>query len=139
MFTATGRRNWNNAIKEQLGKIAHSTLLGLSNIPAIRLAKRLIEIAPKGLTKVFYSDNGSTANEIALKMAFQYHQQAPKGNRNKKKFIRLSNAYHGDTIGSVSIGGIDLFHSMYKDLLFPSIRVEAPYCYRCSFGKSYPS
>jgi adenosylmethionine-8-amino-7-oxononanoate aminotransferase len=128
-----------NTIKEQLGKIAHSTLLGLSNIPAIRLAKKLIEIAPKGLTKVFYSDNGSTANEIALKMAFQYHQQAPKGNRNKKKFIRLSNAYHGDTIGSVSIGGIDLFHSMYKDLLFPSIRVEAPYCYRCSFGKSYPS
>lgn len=128
-----------NAIKEQLGKIAHSTLLGLSNIPAIRLARKLIEIAPKGLTKVFYSDNGSTANEIALKMAFQYHQQAPRGNKNKKKFIRLSNAYHGDTIGSVSIGGIDLFHSMYKDLLFPSIRVEAPYCYRCSFGKSYPS
>jgi adenosylmethionine-8-amino-7-oxononanoate aminotransferase len=128
-----------DAIREQLGKVAHSTLLGLSNIPAIRLAKKLIEIAPKGLTKVFYSDNGSTANEIALKMAFQYHQQAPKGNRNKKKFIRLSNAYHGDTIGSVSIGGIDLFHSMYKDLLFPSFKVEAPYCYRCSFGKSYPS
>jgi adenosylmethionine-8-amino-7-oxononanoate aminotransferase len=128
-----------NAIKAQLGKIAHSTLLGLSNIPAIRLAKKLIEIAPKGLTKVFYSDNGSTANEIALKMAFQYHQQSSKGNKSKKKFIRLSNAYHGDTIGSVSIGGIDLFHSMYKDLLFPSIRVEAPYCYRCSFGKSYPS
>ena len=128
-----------DAIRKQLGKIAHSTLLGLSNIPAIRLAKKLIEIAPKGLTKVFYSDNGSTANEIALKMVFQYHQQSPKGDRNKKKFIRLSNAYHGDTIGSVSIGGIDLFHSMYKDLLFPSFKVEAPYCYRCSFGKSYPS
>jgi adenosylmethionine-8-amino-7-oxononanoate aminotransferase len=127
------------AAKEQLDKIAHSTLLGLSNIPAIKLAKKLIDIAPSGLTKVFYSDNGSTANEIALKMAFQYHQQAPSGNRNKKKFIRLSNAYHGDTIGSVSIGGIDLFHSMYKDLLFPSFRVEAPYCYRCTFGKSYPS
>jgi adenosylmethionine-8-amino-7-oxononanoate aminotransferase len=127
------------ALKEQLDKIAHSTLLGLSNVPAIRLAKKLIDIAPGGLTKVFYSDNGSTANEIALKMAFQYHQQAPAGNRNKKKFIRLSNAYHGDTIGSVSIGGIDLFHSMYKDLLFPSYRVEAPYCYRCTFGMSYPS
>lgn len=127
------------AAKEQLDRIAHSTLLGLSNIPAIKLAKRLIDIAPVGLTKVFYSDNGSTANEIALKMAFQYHQQAHLGNRNKKKFIRLSNAYHGDTIGSVSIGGIDLFHSMYKDLLFPSFRVEAPYCYRCTFGKSCPS
>jgi len=127
------------ALKEQIDKIAHSTLLGLSNVPAIKLAKKLIEIAPQGLTKVFYSDNGSTANEIALKMAFQYHQQAPTGNRNKKKFIRLSNAYHGDTIGSVSIGGIDLFHSMYKDLLFPSYRVEAPYCYRCTFGKSHPS
>jgi len=127
------------ALKEQVDRIAHSTLLGLSNVPAIKLAKKLIEIAPKGLTKVFYSDNGSTANEIALKMAFQYHQQAPAGDRNKKKFIRLSNAYHGDTIGSVSIGGIDLFHSMYKDLLFPSYRVDAPYCYRCAFGKSYPS
>ena len=128
-----------HAVKAQLDKIAHSTLLGLSNIPAIRLAKKLVEIAPTGLTKVFYSDNGSTANEIALKMAFQYHQQAPSGNRNKKKFIRLSNAYHGDTIGSVSIGGIDLFHSMYKDLLFPSFLVEAPYCYRCVLGKTYPS
>ena len=127
------------AITDQLGKIAHSTLLGLSNIPAIRLAKRLIEIAPRGLTKVFYSDNGSTANEIALKMAFQYHRQAPSGNRNKKKFIRLSNAYHGDTVGSVSIGGIDLFHSMYKDLLFPSFKVNAPYCYRCELGSSYPA
>ena len=127
------------ALKEQIDKIAHSTLLGLSNIPAIKLAKKLIEIAPKGLKKVFYSDNGSTANEIALKMAFQYHQQAPTGDRKKKKFIRLSNAYHGDTIGSVSIGGIDLFHSMYKDLLFTSHRVDAPYCYRCALGKSYPS
>ncbi|HUH65857.1 MAG TPA: adenosylmethionine--8-amino-7-oxononanoate transaminase [Syntrophales bacterium] len=126
------------ALGKQLGKIAHSTLLGLSNVPAIRLAKKLIKIAPAGLTKVFYSDNGSTANEIALKMAFQYHQQSPAGMKSKKKFIRLSNAYHGDTIGSVSIGGIDLFHSTYRDLLFPSFRADAPYCYRCAFGKSHP-
>jgi len=126
------------ALVDQAGKIAHSTLLGLSGIPAIRLAKRLIEIAPDGLTRVFYSDSGSTAVEIALKMAFQYHRQAPGGDRNKKKFIHLSNAYHGDTIGSVSVGGIDLFHAMYKDLLFSSITVESPYCYRCAFGKSYP-
>ena len=133
------KKKLDEALKEQLGKIAHSTLLGLSNIPAIKLAKKLVAIAPAGLTKVFYSDNGSTANEIALKMAFQYHQQCPLGKRSKKKFIRLSNAYHGDTIGSVSVGGIDLFHSMYKDLLFPSFRAEAPYCYRCAFGKTHPA
>jgi len=133
------KKKLDEALKEQLGKIAHSTLLGLSNIPAIKLAKKLVAIAPAGLTKVFYSDNGSTANEIALKMAFQYHQQCPSGKRSKKKFIRLSNAYHGDTIGSVSVGGIDLFHSMYKDLLFPSFRAEAPYCYRCAFGKTHPA
>ncbi|MCX5856015.1 MAG: adenosylmethionine--8-amino-7-oxononanoate transaminase [Deltaproteobacteria bacterium] len=127
-----------HAVRKQLGKIAHSTLLGLSHIPAIRLAKKLIEIAPRGLTKVFYSDNGSTANEIALKIAFQYHRQAPEGNSNKKKFIHLSNGYHGDTIGSVSVGGIGLFHAMYKDLLFPSFKVESPYCYRCPLGTSYP-
>ena len=133
------KKKLDEALKEQLGKIAHSTLLGLSNIPAIKLAKKLVAIAPAGLTKVFYSDNGSTANEIALKMAFQYHQQCPSGKRSKKKFIRLSNAYHGDTIGSVSVGGIDLFHSMYRDLLFPSFRAEAPYCYRCAFGKTHPA
>jgi len=133
------KKRLDDALKEQLDKIAHSTLLGLSNIPATRLAKKLIAIAPAGLTKVFYSDNGSTANEIALKMTFQYHQQCPSGNRGKKKFIRLSNAYHGDTIGSVSVGGIDLFHSMYRDLLFPSFKAEAPYCYRCALGKSYPA
>jgi len=127
------------ALMDQVGKIAHSTLLGLSSIPAINLAKKLVEILPRGLTKVFYSDSGSTAVEIALKMAFQYHRQAPEGDRNKKKFMHLSNAYHGDTIGSVSVGGIDLFHGVYKDLLFDTIKVESPYCYRCVFGKSYPS
>jgi adenosylmethionine-8-amino-7-oxononanoate aminotransferase len=127
------------ALKDQTDRLAHSTLLGLSHVPAIRLAEKLIQIAPKGLTKVFYSDNGSTAVEIAVKMAFQYHQQSPKGSRDKKKFIRLTNAYHGDTIGSVSVGGIDLFHSVYHDLLFSSYIAEAPYCYRCARAKSYPS
>ena len=134
-----GKEKLDRALKEQVDSIAHSTLLGLSNIPAIRLAKKLIAIAPKGLTRVFYSDNGSTAVEIALKMAFQYHQQGPQEKREKKKFLRLSNAYHGDTIGSVSVGGIDLFHSMYKELLFPSFIADAPYCYRCALGQSYPS
>jgi len=126
------------AIKKQLDKIAHSTLLGLSNVPAIRYAKKIVEITPSELTRVFYSDSGSTAVEIALKIAFQYHQQAEDGNPEKKKFISLYNSYHGDTIGSVSVGGIDLFHSMYKHLLFKSIKAESPYCYRCAFGKSYP-
>lgn len=127
------------AIKEQLDKIAHSTLLGLSNVPAVRCAKKLVEISPRGLTKVFYSDNGSTAVEIALKMAFQYQKQAKEGDPARELFISLTNAYHGDTIGSVSVGGIDLFHATYKTLLFNSLKAESPYCYRCAFGKSYPS
>ncbi|MFB3926422.1 MAG: adenosylmethionine--8-amino-7-oxononanoate transaminase [Syntrophales bacterium] len=127
------------ALKEQVDRIAHSTLLGLANIPAIRLAEKLVNIAPGGLTRVFYSDNGSTAVEAALKMAFQYHQQSPAGKPAKKKFIYFANAYHGDTIGSVSLGGIDLFHSMYRDLLFPAYRAISPYCYRCAFNLKYPS
>jgi adenosylmethionine---8-amino-7-oxononanoate aminotransferase len=128
-----------HAIKEQLDCVAHSTLLGLSNVPAIQYAKLLIGIAPSGLTKVFYSDSGSTAVEIALKMAFQFHQQADQGNGGKTKFISLKNAYHGDTIGSVSVGGIDLFHEKYSPLLFDAYKVESPYCYRCPFDHSFPS
>ncbi len=119
------------AIRDQLGKIAHSTFLGLSNVPAILLAKELIQIAPKGLSRVFYSDSGSESVEIALKMAYQYWQQ--KGEKRRRKFIKLTNAYHGDTIGSVSVGGIDLFHEIYHPLLFPTIAVPAPYRYRDSF------
>ena len=126
------------AIKEQLDLVAHSTMLGLSNVPAIECAKKLVEIAPKGLTRVFYSDSGSTAVEVALKMAFQYQQQAREGNPEKIKFITLANAYHGDTIGAVSLGGIDLFHATYRALLFASLKAASPYCYRCPFGKTYP-
>ena len=126
------------AIKEQLDKIAHSTLLGISNVSAIVCAKKLVEIAPKGLTRVFYSDNGSTSIEIALKMAFQYQQQAPEGDPAKTKFVSLTNAYHGDTIGAVSVGGIDLFHATYRTLLFDSLKAESPYCYRCVFEKTCP-
>jgi len=105
-----------NAIKKQLGKVSHSTLLGLSNVPAENLATQLIAIAPKGIKKVFYSDNGSTAVEIALKMAYQYWQN--NGQLNKKTLVHLSNSYHGDTLGSVSVGGIDLFHQVYQGLIF---------------------
>lgn len=128
----------NSAIKAQLDKVAHSTMLGLSNVPAVRFAKKLVEITPAGLEKVFYSDNGSTSVEIALKMAFQFHQQK-NAQSGRKKFISFRNAYHGDTIGSVSVGGIDIFHEKYSPLLFNAYKAESPYCYRCPFGKAYPS
>lgn len=124
------------AVREQLERVAHSTLLGLSNPPAIELAKRLVEISPEGLTRVFYSDNGATAVEVALKMAFQYWQH--KGEQQRTRFISFENAYHGDTLGAVSVGGIDLFHRIFSPLLFPTYRVKAPYCYRCPEGLQYP-
>jgi adenosylmethionine-8-amino-7-oxononanoate transaminase len=115
------------AVRAQLAKIAHSTFLGLSHPSAIELAKALVRIAPRGLTKVFYSDNGSTAVEVALKMAFQYWQQ--RGGRwlRKTRFISLEESYHGDTLGAVSVGGIDLFHRIYRPLLFPTWRIPSPY------------
>lgn len=114
------------AVQWQLQKVAHSTMLGLSHRPAIELARRLVEIAPPGLSRVFYSDSGSTATEIALKMAFQYWMQNgdPDAPAPRAKFVALKDAYHGDTIGSVSIGGIDLFHSTYRPLLFDTIKAE---------------
>ncbi|HTL47896.1 MAG TPA: adenosylmethionine--8-amino-7-oxononanoate transaminase, partial [Verrucomicrobiae bacterium] len=118
------------AIRDQLDKVAHTTFLGLSNVPAIELAEKLVQIAPEGLTRVFYSDSGSEAVEIALKMAYQYWQQ--KGRTSKKKFVKLSQSYHGDTIGSVSVGGIDLFHEVYGPLLFETYSVPTPYVYRWS-------
>ena len=122
------------AIRSQLNQVAHSTFLGLSNVPAIKLAKKLIEIVPPGLKRVFYSDSGSEAVEIALKITYQYWQH--KGERKRTKFIRLTNAYHGDTIGSVSVGGIDLFHEIYQPLLFETFSAPAPYRYRDSFEGS---
>jgi len=124
------------AIRKQLNRIAHSTLLGLSNVPAILLAKKLIDLAPDGLKKVFFSDNGSTAVEVAVKIAFQYWVH--RGKPGKKIFVSLVNAYHGDTLGAVSLGGIQLFHGIYSPLLFETLKVGAPYCYRCFLGKTYP-
>jgi adenosylmethionine---8-amino-7-oxononanoate aminotransferase len=109
------------AVREQLDSVAHSTMLGLSHRPGIELASRLVELAPPGLTRVFYSDSGSTATEIALKMAFQYWRQRGE---ERHSFVALRMAYHGDTIGSVSVGGIDLFHSMYRPLLFDTLKAE---------------
>jgi adenosylmethionine---8-amino-7-oxononanoate aminotransferase len=109
------------AVRDQLDRVAHSTMLGLSHRPGIELARRLAEIAPPGLTRVFYSDSGSTAAEIALKMAFQYWRQRGE---ERPRFVALDMAYHGDTIGSVSVGGIDLFHSLYRPLLFDTLKAK---------------
>ncbi len=128
----------NSALKEQLDKISHSTLLGLANVPSAVLAEKLIEIAPKNLKKVFYSDSGSTSVEIAVKVAFQYFRQKGPAYKNKKKIIAATSAYHGDTLGSVSVGGIELFHSIYKPLLFETVRITYPYCYRCPFNLKHP-
>lgn len=111
------------AIREQLDRVAHSTMLGLSHEPAIRLAQRLVEILPERLTRVLYSDSGSTATEIAVKLAYQHQQQSSSPRRTR--FISLRDAYHGDTIGSVSVGGIDLFHATYRPLLFDTLKAES--------------
>ncbi len=127
----------NDAIKAQVDRISHSTLLGLTHPPAAELAGKLVSITPKGLTRVFYSDSGSTAVEIGLKMAYQYWQL--KGVKEKKKFLSLRNAYHGDTVGAVSVGGIDLFHKIFSPLLFKSFKAPSPFCYRCELKKEHPS
>jgi len=106
------------AVRSQLDRVAHSTMLGLSHPGAAELAARLAAIAPPGLRRVFFSDNGSTAAEVAVKMAYQYWSQRGQAERNE--FICLRDAYHGDTIGSVSVGGIDLFHATFRGLLFPA-------------------
>ncbi len=124
-----------NAVREQLQKVAHSTLLGLASEPSIRLAKALTDRAPTGLTRVFYSDSGATTVEVALKMAYQFHRQKPEGRSEERDtFLCIGNAYHGDTLGTVSVGGIDLFHRCYKHLLFPTLTVPSPVALRVPDG-----
>ena len=137
----------NQAISGQLKKIAHSSALGLANEPASLLAEKLVGLAnPKGkklgldgisphLGKVFYSDDGSTAMEVALKLAYSF---ARRTGRAKPKFLSLDGAYHGDTVGAVSLGHIDLFHKAYGGLLFESDKTPAPYCYRCPHNRAKP-
>ncbi len=110
------------AVRAQLERVAHTTMLGLSHPGAIELADRLVALAPPGLARVFYSDNGSTAAEVALKMAFQYWRH--RGVEGRDSFICLRDAYHGDTIGSVSVGGMDVFHACFGPLLFPTWQAE---------------
>jgi adenosylmethionine-8-amino-7-oxononanoate aminotransferase len=123
-----------DAVRRQLDAVAHSTLLGISNVPAIVLARRLVELAPPGLTHVFYSDDGATAVEVALKMAFQYWRQCPTPRPEKTRFLALHSAYHGDTLGDVSVGDLARFHHLFAPLLFPTVRAPSPYCYRCPLG-----
>jgi adenosylmethionine-8-amino-7-oxononanoate transaminase len=120
-----------DAVRAQLKKVAHSTFLGLSHEPAIELSQKLMKIVPAGLTRVFYSDSGASAVEVALKMAYQYCQL--KGWKQKKTFLKLKNAYHGDTLGAVSVGGIEIFHQIFHPLLFKSYQADAPYYYRDTF------
>ncbi|MEK6235666.1 MAG: aminotransferase class III-fold pyridoxal phosphate-dependent enzyme, partial [Planctomycetales bacterium] len=118
------------ALRRQLDQVAHVTLLGASNPTSIELARRLVELSPRGLEHVFYSDDGATAVEVALKIAFQYQRQRPDPRPEKTSFLALGDAYHGDTLGDVSVGGMDLFHRMFHPLLFPTFRAPCPTPYR---------
>ena len=124
----------NNAIKNQLDKLEHVIFANFSHTPAISLSEKLVSIAPSGLNKCNFSDNGSAAVESALKMAFQYQFQ--KGNTKKTKFMCLSEGYHGETIGALSVGALDLYAKIYEPILINSIRIKAPDCYRCPFNKT---
>jgi adenosylmethionine-8-amino-7-oxononanoate aminotransferase len=129
-----GRPEIDQAIRDQLERMAHSTLLGLSHPTAAELAARLVACAPPGLARVFYSDNGSTAVEIALKLAFQFWQLA--GRPEKRRFVHLEQAYHGDTLGAVAVGGIPLFHATFGPLLIESFAAPTPHPYRHPSGGS---
>ena len=124
--------------EETADRLAHSLARPLQST-VVQLARALIRIAPEGLTRVFYSDNGSTAIEVALKMAVQYWQQRRPVGGPKHTFLHLRLAYHGDTVGAVSVGNIELFHSRFKSLLFPTAEADPPYCYRCPLNLTYPS
>jgi adenosylmethionine-8-amino-7-oxononanoate aminotransferase len=123
-----------DALREQIDRVAHSTLLGVGNVPAAVLARKLVTLAPEGLTRVFYSDSGATAVEVALKMAFQFWRQCPTPRPGKTKYLSLQSAYHGDTLGAVSVGDLARFHHLFAPLLFPVIHAPSPHCYRCPLG-----
>ncbi len=120
------------ALRDQLERVAHTTLLGLASPPSIELAKRLVELAPRNLTRVFYSDAGATAVEIALKIAFQYQQL--RGETQRTSFASLTEAYHGDTIGAISVGYSEAFHRHFKPLLFPCHKLNPPHVFRWERG-----
>jgi adenosylmethionine---8-amino-7-oxononanoate aminotransferase len=125
------REELDDAVREQLGRVAHATFLGNASVPGVVLAKRLADLAPAPLTRVFYSDSGSTAVEVAIKMALQFWGQHLGGAESKRtRFLSFGEAYHGDTIGSVSVGGMDLFHARFGPMLFEAERCRSPYAWR---------
>ncbi len=126
------------AIREQLDRVSHTTLLGLSSPPSIELAERLVQVTPARLNRVFYSDSGATAVEVALKLAYQFHQQKSQPEK-RDLFVGVSNAYHGDTVGTVSLGGIKLFHATYGSLLFRKLAVPSPVALRVPDGHTSES
>ncbi len=129
------KKEIDEALKNQIDKIAHTTFLGTTNSVAIQLAEKLVQIAPRGNSKesilnhVFYSDNGSTAVEVALKIAFEYWQL--KGRKTKQMFVSFQDSYHGDTLGAVSVGHIELFHEIYRPLLFKTLQMPSPRDPKC--------
>jgi adenosylmethionine---8-amino-7-oxononanoate aminotransferase len=134
-----GHPRINAAVRKQLARIAHSSALGFANEPASLVAERLVNLAARGkpiLAKVFFSDDGSTAMEVALKLAYVYAQRS--GRSERPRFLSLQGAYHGDTVGAVGLGHIDLFHKAYGGLLFKTDLVMSPYCYRCPFNRAKP-
>ncbi|MCC7417165.1 MAG: adenosylmethionine--8-amino-7-oxononanoate transaminase [Acidobacteria bacterium] len=125
------------AVVEQLGRFAHTTLLGTTHPGVATLARRLVDVAPKGLNHVFFSDTGATAVESALKMAFQYRLLTRgKAEAEKAVYLSFDNAYHGDTLGAAAVGGVELFHDLFKPILLPALKTPSPYCYRCPVGKT---
>lgn len=124
------------AIRSQLDQVGHSTLLGLSSDVSAILAKRLVDLTPSGLDRVFYSDSGATSVEVALKLAYQYHQQKPKPEPDRTTFGCVGEAYHGDTLGSVSVGSMDVFHRVYRHLLFPTVTAPSPMATRIPAGST---
>ena len=123
----------NAGIKEQLDKLEHVIFANFSHRPAIELAEQLKEITPPKIKKFHFNDNGSAAVECALKMAFQFYQQG--GKPEKKRFMCLTEGYHGETIGALSVGSLDLYAKLYQPMMMDNIHIEAPDCYRCPYGK----
>jgi adenosylmethionine-8-amino-7-oxononanoate aminotransferase len=124
------------AVARQMERLDHVLFAGVTHEPAVRLASRLAAIAPEGLSRVFFSDNGSTAVEVALKMSLQCRRNL--GQEERTGFVCLDHGYHGDTTGCMSVSGVEAFLRAFRPILFPARRVPAPYCYRCPVGKTYP-
>ncbi|MCT4509461.1 MAG: adenosylmethionine--8-amino-7-oxononanoate transaminase [Tepidibacter sp.] len=122
----------NEALYNQANKLEHVMLANFSHEPAIELAEKIVDATPDGLNKIFFGDNGSSAVEIALKLSFQYHQQI--GKNKKTKFVKISDAYHGETLGALSVCDVDLYNKVFNPLLLDVIKVQGPDCYRCPYG-----